>query len=227
MGNSNQNNQPDASDDEIKFLMTEHLEYSKQTNGIVKFAATVTGALLALAFSAQTPDGYLIALSPLLVLWPLHSLAMNRNCNMIRIATYIRAFSGPDWQYEERLNKFRKKMDETKNNQGGAPNKDEQKPGVRLKKFWARYEFANNGIFIMLGFLSVACAFLLKVKQLAAPPESIQVWNWFRPLLIPLMSGIAWLIYWLRKKRVMQQGGMGRELEDQCFALWEEIRSEK
>ena len=185
-----------TSDNEIIQLYGHIVQYSTQVDGIVKHGTTAVGVLLAAALGVGGGSGAIIALSSLVILAPLHSLMLNRTMNMTRIATYIRQFAGPNWQYETRLHSFRH-----------CPAKDD------LDSRWESYEFATNGMFIFLGFVSLACSFALAVRAIVANPESE---NWLL-LLAPTGGVIAWCVYTIRKWKKMAGGGMGHDLEVQCY----------
>lgn len=195
-----------TSDNEIIQLYGQIVQYSIQIDGIVKHGTTAMGVLLAAALGVGGASGAIIALSPLIILAPLHSLVLNRKMNLTRIATYIREYAGPDWQYERRLHSFRHR-----------PAKD------NLDARWESYEFATNGLFIILGIVSLAFSLALSVRAMLTIPGRH---NWIL-FLAPTVGTIAWCIYTRRKWKKMAGGGMAQDLEAQCSDRWSKIAAEE
>ena len=214
MNKSDEMNKIFSSDEEVNFLQTELMNYSSQVDGIVKHGATATGALLAAALGVGEAPGVLVALSPLVILTPLHSLVMNRKMNMVRIATYIRRYAGIDWQYEKRIHEFRKEM----NKGEGSENS--------LGFIWESYEFATNGMFIILGYVSLACSFLLLGKTLTVPIN----FAWLISIF-PILGILWWIFYHFSKREKMNRAKMGimkdekdgKGLEEMCFDIWVKV----
>jgi hypothetical protein len=128
---------------EISSLRTELVRYSDQMLDLVKFAVTATSVLIGFGLSAEDPtDGYIV-LVPLLILASSFSLAMNRRQNIVRIATYLRAFAGEEFEYESRLWQLRQRRD--------LP--------------WVSYQLTTLQVFIITGFICVILSFLLLIDQ--------------------------------------------------------------
>ena len=177
---------------EISELYDQLLQYSTQVNDLTKHATTVTGGILAVAFAIGKAQGAIIAILPIMILIPLYVVVLNRKINMVRIATYIRTFADPNWQYERRLHIFRNFRTKKK-----------------LDNKLTSYEFGINGMFITYGIVSITCSFLIAIIE--------KGW-WF--LFIPLISmSILWIIYKYQSNK-LSSGGMWGEYEKQCFDIW-------
>ena len=88
---------------EIGSLRNELLRCTDQVYQIVTFSVTGATALMGFGLNARAPVAGLIVLVPLLILATSMSLVANRRLGIMRIATYLRAFGGDEFQFETRL----------------------------------------------------------------------------------------------------------------------------
>jgi len=131
------------SDTEISSLRAELVRYSDHILDLVKFAVTATSALIGFGLSRGDHTAGYILLVPLLILAPSLSLAMNRRQNIVRIATYLRAFAGDRFEYESRLWQLRQRRD--------IP--------------WVSYQLSTLQVFIITGFVCIALSFLFLLGE--------------------------------------------------------------
>lgn len=131
------------SDIEVSSLRAELVRYSDQILDLVKFAVTATSALVGFGLSRGDYTAGYIALVPLLILAPSLSLVMNRRQNIVRIATYLRAFGGHKFAYESRLWRLRQRRD----------------------IHWVNYQFTILGVFIIIGFVCITMSFLFLLAE--------------------------------------------------------------
>jgi hypothetical protein len=104
---------------------------------------TATSALIGFGLSTPSPTAGYIVLVPLFILAPSVSIMMNRRQNIVRIASYLRAFAKEEFRYESRLWQLRQRRD--------IP--------------WISYHLSTLQMFIIMGFVCIALSFLLLVKQ--------------------------------------------------------------
>jgi hypothetical protein len=148
------------SDTEISSLRAELVRYSDQVLDLIKFAVTATSALIGFGLSRVDYTAGYIVLVPLLILAPSLSLAMNRRQNIVRIATYLRAFAGDEFKYESRLWQLRQHRD--------IP--------------WTNYPYSTLQMFVIPGFVCIALSFLLLLGEgllLLVPGLAGVVWIGF------------------------------------------------
>jgi hypothetical protein len=183
-------------DQEIVQLYNQIIQYSNQIDNLVKHATVIVGGLLAVAFTIRELPGSIIALLSLIVLPPLHLHVLNRKINLVRIATYIQNFSGPNWQYEKKLHLFRN-----------------DEPKDKINTIWQSYEVSTNSMFIAYGIISIICSGVL-----AAHDNYIFI-------ILPIIGAIIWGVYVKRKWEIMRDGGMGGNIESLCNQRWKKFSS--
>jgi len=88
------------SDAEFSALRREIVEYSGKIIDLTKFSIVTSVALLGFA-AGSGKHGWLIALLPLLVVFPLSELILNYKFQIARIASYLRVFH-KEFPYESR-----------------------------------------------------------------------------------------------------------------------------
>ena len=181
-------------DQEIVQLYNQILQYSNQIDSLIKHATVIVGGLLAVSFTIRELPGSIIALLSLIILLPLHLHVLNRKINLVRIATYIQNFSGPNWQYEKKLHQFRNDA-----------------PKDKINKIWQNYEFSTNSMFIGYGIISIICSAILAAND-----------NYIF-LIFPIIGAIILGVYVIRKWEIMRDGGMGGEIENSCNARWKKF----
>jgi hypothetical protein len=130
------------SDVEIAALRSEIVQHSSQLLDVTKVAITAATAIMGFGLTRPTPESALIVLLPLLILWPSFVIVRNRRMNVMRIATYLRAFGGESFQYETRLRSLRKS-------------------DALIR--WPSFYRATAGTFLLLGYISLVLSVLLLI----------------------------------------------------------------
>lgn len=127
---------------EVTSLRSELVNHSNQILNVTKIAVTAATAIIGFGLTRPTPQSAIIALLPLLILWPSFTIIRNRRMNILRIATYLRAFSGEVFQYETRLRKLRKRKEQVR---------------------WPSFHLSIARTFLVLGYVSVAVSTLVLI----------------------------------------------------------------
>jgi hypothetical protein len=148
------------SDIEVTCLRNELIKYEDQIVDLTKFAITASSILLGFGLSQSGPAAGFIVLVPLVVIAPLLQLMLNRHLNIVRVATYLWAFAGESFRFEERLWKFRK---------------DSVLP---------RGSFATGtrGLLLMIGFVCILLSFVLlrpSGSSMLLPSIAVVLWSGF------------------------------------------------
>ena len=168
----------ELSEIEVNSLRSELIQYISQILEITQVCVTASIAIIGFGLSRPSHQACLIALLPLLILWPSFTLVLNRRKNVMRVGTYLRAFGGTIFQYEKILRNLRKQEEMTK---------------------WPSFHRSIAKIFIILGFISIFVSSFLMILE--------QLWRYLFVAGIALLFWIGFTYFIKKSESAILMGG--------------------
>lgn len=147
-------------DVEITALRSELVQHSSQILTVTQIAVTASVTIIGFGLSQPAPNSGFIVMLPLLILWPSFGLITNRRLNVLRIATYLRAYGDKAFRYETRLRHLR----------------------TNEVLRWPSFHRGIARAFVILGFACVGISVLLLMQRqefLVVPAIGAFMWSWF------------------------------------------------